>query len=588
MAMTSWGEPPLGATPWSSPSGVADLSPGNRWWRWQEGPVAQQVARGGDRLMVLLLGAHALAATLGAWWSGQWGLGLGVGWSGAALFAWLVGRQPGAVVNRIASGTLLMTYSALFIQLGQGALELHFHVFAAAALLLVYRDWRPLVVGAAVIAVHHLAFGYFQAAGWGVVAFPEARGSLPYVLVHAAFVVFEVTMLATLAVMMRRDLLQADALSEAMDRGHLDHRVQTDGSGALGLLAEAFNRFLGHTQGLVGGVGQSTGVLLRSAEAVGSAASALEASGARQVGRIQETEGELAQAKHHAEAVAHHVRSLSSDSAQTAQGIAVVAGALHQVGGLANKAAQAITQASEQASSGEEAATTAKRRSLKTEEAIRGLAAAVEAFQARAEAIAGALDVMADLSDQTNMLALNAAIEAARAGEAGRGFAVVANEVRALSDRSAASAASIAKEVQGLRRDADGASQAASAALGALGEGTMATEQASGLLLGISKSIAGLDAEMAELARATQHQVAAAASVREAAQRMDGQVQALQGLSEAQKQSAHKQEQALRAVLQEAKANLDAAGALALHATSLHHQSDALAKSSQAFGSSHA
>lgn len=67
------------------------------------------------------------------------------------------------------------------------------------------------------------------------------------------------------------------------------------------------------------------------------------------------------------------------------------------------------------------------------------------------------VDLISDITEQTNVLALNAAIQAASAGEAGRGFSVVAEEVQRLAERSAEATKQIGALVKTIQGDTQSA-----------------------------------------------------------------------------------------------------------------------------------
>ncbi|KFN48921.1 methyl-accepting chemotaxis protein [Arenimonas composti] len=232
-------------------------------------------------------------------------------------------------------------------------------------------------------------------------------------------------------------------------------------------------------------------------EALRSLVSTINETAVQVAAAAQETQ---ATAMHLAEAAEHQAQQITSASAQ----INEIASSIDEVSKNSAESADVAMRSVQIAAKGAEVVRQTIQGMDNIRDQIQETSKRIKRLGESSQEIGSIVELINDISEQTNILALNAAIQAASAGEAGRGFAVVADEVQRLAERASNATKRIEALVQTIQSDTNEAVSSMEQTTAEVVAGARLAEDA-GLALGeiekVSNDLADLIQNISQAAR---------------------------------------------------------------------------------------
>ena len=346
----------------------------------------------------------------------------------ATLLAW---QRRADTLARIALGLAMPVYPAILLvqwHSGPWVIDLHMLFFAILAVLVVMADWRPILAGAAMTAVHHLVLNF---------AAPQyvfgQGGDLGRVMLHAAIVLLETGALVVLARQVE-NLVLGEAESRSQ-RAAMEEQARAERARVEAEQADVIERLRARLVALANGQ-----VSTRIEQPFPEAYEELRRATNDACVQLEALIGDVTRTSSFIVTSVREIRAASDDLARRTE---EQAASLEQNSGTTRRLSQQISASAAQAAKVDEEVRSAREGAQQGAVVVEQAMEAMAQIEKSAREIGQIITLIDGIAFQTNLLALNAGVEAARAGEAGKGFAVVASEVRALAQRSADAASTI-------------------------------------------------------------------------------------------------------------------------------------------------
>jgi twitching motility protein PilJ len=252
-----------------------------------------------------------------------------------------------------------------------------------------------------------------------------------------------------------------------------------------GAVADAVNATVADLRGLVAGVTDTAGQVAHGAASAQKITQQLLAAAQKQAHDIERAGGAV-------ELITKSISEVSSSATQSAEAARKSLATAERGAGAVQSSVKSMNLIREQ---------------------IQDTAKRIKRLGESSQEIGEIVELISDITEQTNVLALNAAIQAASAGEAGRGFAVVAEEVQRLAERSAEAMKQIGALVKAIQTDTHDAVAAMEKSTQGVVQGAQLSDAAGAALGEIESATRELSQLVQSIAVSTQMQVEIAREV---------------------------------------------------------------------------